>query len=60
MSRSEASRYDIPLDQLEQSVHVPLDELITEQGEPPPPDALPQVELDRQRLLSITSAGRLR
>jgi hypothetical protein len=60
MSRSEASRYDIPLEQLERSVHVPLDELVTEQGQPPAPGPMPQEELDRQRLLGITSAGRLR
>jgi hypothetical protein len=53
------ARYDVPLEQLEK-VHVPMDELITEQGEPPPPLPIAQEELDRQRLLGITGAGRLK
>jgi hypothetical protein len=39
---------------------VPLDELVMEQGEPPPPLPIAQEELDRQRLLGVTAAGRLR
>jgi hypothetical protein len=53
-------RYDIPLEQLERETHVPLDELVMEQGEPPPPLPIAQEELDRQRLLGVTAAGRLR
>ena len=52
--------YAISLDALEKSAHVPLDEQVTEQAEPPPPPPIGTDELDRQRLLGITSAGRLR
>jgi hypothetical protein len=53
-------RYDIPLAQLERETHVPLDEQVTEQGEPPRPLPIAEEELDRQRLLGVTAAGRLR
>ena len=51
--------YAIALDELERSVRVPLDSQVTEQGEPPPPGPLSPQELDRQRLLGISGAGRL-
>lgn len=53
-------KYSISLSELERAVHVPLDEQVTEQAEPPPPAPMPPEELDRQRLLGITGAGRLR
>ena len=54
------NRYDVSLDDLERSAHVPVDEQITEQPEPPAPGPLSDEELDRQRLLGVTAAGRLR
>lgn len=52
--------YAITLDDLERTVRVPRDRQVSEQGEPPPPPPLPAEEIDRQRLLGITAAGRLR
>lgn len=52
--------YAVPIDALEKSAHVPLGEQVTEQGEPPPPPPIGTDEVDRQRLLGITGAGRLR
>jgi hypothetical protein len=46
--------------ELEKSAHVAQEDMVTEQGEPPSPSPLPEEELDRQRLLGITAAGRLR
>ena len=40
--------------------HVPVDEQVEEQASSPPRTYLSPEELDRQRLLSITSAGRVR
>jgi hypothetical protein len=48
------------MDELERSAHVPVEEQVTEQPEPPPPGPLADEELDRQRLLGVTAAGRLR
>lgn len=57
---TDPGRYSISLSELEQDVHVPLDQQVTEQAEPPPPAPIPPEELDRLRLLGITGAGRLR
>src|SRR3954469_14518912 len=46
-------------DDLEQLTHVPYDQLVTEQAEPPPPGPLSAEEFDRQQLLGVTGAGRL-
>jgi hypothetical protein len=54
------SKYEISLEELEKASHVPVDEQVTEQAEPPPPAPMSEEELDRQRLLGITGAGRLR
>ena len=53
-------RYDVPLADLERSAHVPVEDQVTEQAEPPAPMPIAEEELDRQRLLGITGAGRLR
>lgn len=53
-------KYSVTLAKLERSAHIPVDQQTTEQAEPPAPDALSAEELDRQRLLGITGAGRLR
>lgn len=58
--KSARSRYAQSLAELERSAHVPLDEQVSEQAEPPPRSPLAPEELDRQRLLGITGAGRLR
>jgi hypothetical protein len=54
-----ASRYGGSLDDLEASAHVPLDQQVTELAEPPAEAPISAEELDRQRLLGITGAGRL-
>ncbi len=46
-------------DDLERQAHVPYDQLVTVQAEPPPPGPLSAEELDRQQLLGVTGAGRL-
>lgn len=53
-------RYSTTLADLERAVHVPVDQQVTEQAEPPPPGPLSPEELDRQRLLGVTGVGRLR
>jgi hypothetical protein len=57
---SEKGKYEIGLDELEQSAHVPVSQQVTEQAEPPGEGPMSAEELDRQRLLGITGAGRLR
>jgi hypothetical protein len=54
------SKYEVSIGDLEKAAHVPIDEQVTEQAEPPPTGPLSPEELDRQRLLGITGAGRLR
>lgn len=57
---TEPGRYSISLSGLERAVHVPVDQQVTEQAEPPPPAPIPPEEADRLLLLGITGAGRLR
>jgi hypothetical protein len=54
------SKYDVDIKDLEKSAHVPVEIQVTEQAEPPPPGPMSAEELDRQRLLGVTAAGRLR
>ena len=56
----EHNKYAIALSELERTAHVPIEDQITEQAEPPHGSALAAEDLDRQTLLGITSAGRLR
>lgn len=56
----EPNLYAISLTALERSAHVPVEEQISEQAEPASPAPVSPAELDRQRLLGITGAGRLR
>ena len=51
--------YAVPLEDLER-VHVPADQQVTGRGEPPPDGPIAAEDLDRQRLLGTTAAGRLR
>lgn len=51
--------YAVTLADLE-SVHVPVEQQVSSRPEPPPAGPLAPEELDRQRLLGVTSAGRLR
>ncbi len=55
-----APDYKVSLDELEATARVAAEDQVTEQAEPPPPHALAPEELDRQRLLGITGAGRLK
>ena len=52
-------RYAMTLAELEATAHVPLDEQVEGQPEPPPEGPISAQELDRLRLLGITGAGRL-
>ena len=54
------SRYGGSLADLEASAHVPLEQQVTELAEPPAEAPISAEELDRQRLLGITGAGRLK
>jgi hypothetical protein len=54
------SKYEVHVNDLEKSAHVPVEEQVMEQPEPPSPGPMSTEELDRQRLLGITGAGRLR
>jgi len=56
----QTGKYSVTLAELEGSAHVPVDQQVSEQAEPPPPAPIAPEELDRQRLLGITGAGRLR
>ncbi len=58
MADKEPNPYAGTLDDLERSVRVPLEEQSTAQAEPPAEGPLSEAELDRQRLLGITGAGR--
>jgi hypothetical protein len=60
MAAGRSDKYAMKLADLEKSAHVPVEEQVTEQAEPPPPSPLEPEELDRQRLLGISGAGRLR
>lgn len=53
------NRYAVSLDELERTAHVPVEDQIESQPEPPAPGPLAPEELDRLRLLGITGAGRL-
>jgi hypothetical protein len=59
MPEEPPSRYAGSLADLEASAHVPLEQQMTEQSEPPAEAPISAEELDRQRLLGITGAGRL-
>ena len=54
-----AHRYRVPMDELD-AVHVPRADQVESEPEPPGEGPLAAEELDRQRLLGITGAGRLR
>jgi hypothetical protein len=59
MPEQSRSRYGGSLADLENSVHVPADAQASEQAEAPAEAPISAAELDRQRLLGITGAGRL-
>ena len=59
MPEPSRSRYAGSLADLEASSHVPLEQQVTEQAEAPAEAPISAEELDRQRLLGITGAGRL-
>ena len=59
MPEEPRSRYGGSLADLEDSVHVPVEAQVSEQAEPPAEAPISAEELDRQRLLGITGAGRL-
>jgi hypothetical protein len=59
MPKEPRSRYGGSLADLEDSVHVPVEAQVSEQAEAPAEAPISAEELDRQRLLGITGAGRL-
>ena len=59
MPEEKLSRYGGSLADLEDSVHVPAEAQVSEQAEAPAEAPISAEELDRQRLLGITGAGRL-
>ncbi len=56
----DAGTYSVRLSELEQTARVPLDEQVQEQPTDRPGEYVAPEDLDRSRLLSPTSAGRLR
>lgn len=60
MASPRGNRYAVPIDELERSVRVPAEQQGTLQPAPPPEPVLSEHELDVQRLLGVTGAGRLR
>ena len=50
------NRYAVPLQELENSVHVPVSEQISEQPAPPNPDLLAEADRDRLALLRVAGA----
>jgi hypothetical protein len=59
MPNEPRSRYAGSLADLEASAHVPLEQQVTELAEAPAEAPISAEDLDRQRLLGITGAGRL-
>ena len=59
MPAQSPSRYAGSLADLEASAQVPLEQQVTAQAEAPAEAPISAEELDRQRLLGITGAGRL-
>jgi hypothetical protein len=51
------NRYAVPIDALEGSAHVPLDEQVEEHAEPPPPDVVDPERVARDRLVRIAAIG---
>ena len=49
------NKYTVPLDALEHSAHVPLDEQVEERPEPPAPDVVDEERGATQRLLRIAA-----
>jgi hypothetical protein len=60
MPKEPRSRYAGTLADLEGSVHVPVEAQVSELAEAPAEAPISAEELDRQRLLGITGAGRLK
>ena len=60
MSDMKSGRYSVSLAELEKTAHVPVDEQVTTQPEPPAPPPMAAEDFDRVRLLGVTGAGRLR
>ena len=52
-----ASRYAVPIADLERSARVPAEEQVTSQQQPRPEPPVADEDLARQLLLGITSAG---
>jgi len=45
------NKYAVPLDALEQSAHVPIEDQVEERdAEPPPPDAVPKERVEALKL----------
>ena len=55
-TRRPAGKYTTSLAELEASVHVAIDDQVTEQAEAPTPSVLSQTEVDRQTFLRIAGA----
>ena len=54
--RDMENKYAVPLDALERSAHVPLDEQTEEHPEPPAPDVLDEDRVAAQRLVRMAGA----
>jgi len=57
VDETRANKYSTSIDDLERSVHVPVDQQISEQADAPADAPITAYELERQRLLGITGAS---
>ena len=47
------NKYTVPLDALETSAHVPVEDQVEEHPEPPPPHFISQERVEQQKLIRI-------
>lgn len=49
----ENNKYAVPVDALERSANVPLEDQVEEHPEPPPPDVVGEARLEAQKLARV-------
>jgi hypothetical protein len=51
------NKYAVPVDALERSAHVPLEDQVEEHAEPPTPDVIPPERVEAQKNLWLIGGG---
>ena len=51
------NKYAVPVDALERSAHVPLEDQVEEHAEPPTPDIIPPERVEAQKNLWLIGGG---